>query len=71
MGKDFAEGGFDCGIRLAELGSEDIVAVPIGPDQQHIVVGAPQYLNEAPVLMSPSNILHHRCAQLRMPSGGV
>ncbi|MDR6192898.1 DNA-binding transcriptional LysR family regulator [Agrobacterium pusense] len=35
---DIAEEGFDCGIRAVEFVSDDMVAISIGPDQQHIVV---------------------------------
>lgn len=64
---DIAEHGFDCGIRLLELVPDDYVAVPIGPDtQQHIVVGSPDYLDSAPPLTSPSDLVKHRCIQLRL-----
>ncbi|CAM3593200.1 LysR family transcriptional regulator [Halomonas sp. FME1] len=66
---DLAEDGFDCGIRTAELVPNDMVAVPIGPEQQHIVVGAPSYLNNAPPIYSPADLAQHRCIQLRMPTG--
>jgi DNA-binding transcriptional LysR family regulator len=38
---DIAEHGFDCGIRSSEIVSDDMIAVPIGPMQQHVVVAAP------------------------------
>lgn len=66
---DIAAEGFDCGIRIAELVSQDMVAIPIGPDQQHIVVGAPRYLESAPPLENPADLIHHQCIQLRLPSG--
>lgn len=68
---DIAEGGFDCGVRLAELVSDDMVAIPIGPEQQHIVIGSPSYLNEAPPLLRPSDLSLHTCVQLRMPTGAI
>ena len=34
---DIAEEGFDWGVWVAELVSEEMIAIPIGPDQQHIV----------------------------------
>ncbi|TWD43906.1 LysR family transcriptional regulator [Pantoea sp. SJZ147] len=65
---DIAEGGFDCGIRTAELVPIDMVSVPIGLEQQHIVVGAPSYLEKFPPLLSPSDLSQHRCIQLRITS---
>ncbi len=66
---DIAEDGFDCGIRTEALVPSDMVAVPIGPMQQHIVVGAPAYLAGSAPLKSPADLARHRCIQLRMPSG--
>ncbi|KQS76399.1 LysR family transcriptional regulator [Rhizobium sp. Leaf383] len=68
---DIAEGGFDCGVRLAELVPDNMVAVPIGPEQQHIVVASPAYLDSAPKLATPSDIARHRCVQLRLPGGSI
>ncbi len=68
---DLAEGGFDCGIRAAELVPGEMVAIPIGPDQQHIVVASPAYLDNAPSLASPSDLLLHQCIQLRMAGGSL
>ncbi|MGF0524345.1 LysR family transcriptional regulator [Agrobacterium pusense] len=68
---DLAEGGFDCGIRAAELVPGEMVAIPIGPDQQHIVVASPAYLDNAPPLASPSDLLLHQCIQLRMAGGSI
>jgi DNA-binding transcriptional LysR family regulator len=66
---DIAEDGFDCGIRTAALVPSDMVAIPIGAMQQHIVVGAPGYLAGAPPLKSPADLSKHQCIQLRMPTG--
>ncbi|WEZ85713.1 LysR family transcriptional regulator (plasmid) [Rhizobium sp. 32-5/1] len=66
---DIAEHGFDCGIRSSEIVSEDMIAVPIGAMQQHVVVAAPSYLDGLPALRSPAVLSEHRCIQLRMPNG--
>lgn len=66
---DIAEDGFDCGIRAAALVASDMVAIPIGPMQQHIVVAAPSYLDNAAPLNSPADLKNHQCIQLRMPTG--
>ncbi|MGC2779061.1 MAG: LysR family transcriptional regulator [Bradyrhizobium sp.] len=66
---DIARGGFDCGIRAKALVPDTMVAVPIGPDLQHIVVASPDYLYDAPPLNSPADLARHLCIQLRLPSG--
>ena len=63
---DIASGGFDCGLRLMELVPEDMVAIPVGPEQQHIVVAAPLYLQDTPDLSSPADLHAHECIQLRL-----
>ncbi|WCJ64967.1 LysR family transcriptional regulator [Agrobacterium tumefaciens] len=68
---DIAEGGFDCGVRAAELVPGDMVAIPIGPDQQHIVVASPAYLDASPPVRTPSDLARHQCIQLRMASGAI
>lgn len=68
---DIAEGGYDCGVRAAELVPDEMVAVAIGPDQQHIVVASPAYLDGAPAIKIPSDLSLHQCVQLRMASGSI
>jgi len=68
---DIAENGFDCGIRSSEIISEDMVAIPVGPMQQHIVVAAPSYVAGRPPLRSPAELRGHRCIQLRKPGGSL
>jgi len=66
---DIARGGFDCGVRAEDLVPATMVAIPIGPDLQHIVVASPDYLSVAPPLASPADLARHHCIQLRLPSG--
>lgn len=49
-----------------ELVPEDMVAIPVGPEQQHIVVAAPLYLEDTPDLSSPADLHAHECIQLRL-----
>ncbi len=58
-------------MRAAELVKSEMVAIPIGPDQQHIVVASPAYLDNAPALANPSDLSLHRCIQLRMAGGSI
>jgi len=68
---DIAEGGYDCGVRAAELVPDEMVAIAIGPDQQHIVVASPAYLPGAPAIKIPSDLSLHQCVQLRMANGSI
>lgn len=68
---DIAEGGYDCGVRAAELVPDEMVAIAIGPDQQHIVVASPAYLDGAPAIKIPSDLSLHQCVQLRMANGSI
>lgn len=68
---DIAEEGFDCGVRAAELVPGEMIAIPIGPDQQHIVVGSPAYLDSASPVETPSDLALHQCIQLRMAGGSI
>ena len=46
-----------------------MVAVPCGPDSRFIVVGAPAYLESAPALRSPADLLAHSCIRRRLSGG--
>ncbi|VVS99190.1 LysR family transcriptional regulator [Rhizobium sp. EC-SD404] len=68
---DIVAQGFDAGLRLAEDVPRDMVAVPVGPDQRFIVVGAPDYLERNPAPQRPADLAHHVCIRARKPSGRV
>ncbi len=68
---DIAEGGFDCGVRAAELVPGEMAAIAIGPEQQHIVVASPGYLDGSPTISKPSDLALHHCVQLRMAGGSI
>lgn len=63
---DLGSGGFDCGLRLIDLVPEEMVAIPIGGPQQHVVVAAPSYLQGKPPLLTPADLTAHDCIQLRL-----
>jgi DNA-binding transcriptional LysR family regulator len=66
---DIVAHGFDAGLRLTEDVPRDMVAVPVGPDQRFIVVGAPDYLKRVPAPQRPADLLDHACIRARRPSG--
>lgn len=63
---------FDAGVRLGEALAKDMIAVPIGPEQRMVVIGAPSYLERYPIPLVPQDLANHRCINLRMlTSGGL
>ena len=67
---DLAEGRFDAGVRLGEHLADDMIAVPIGPDQRMVVVGSPAYFATRPVPQTPHDLTAHACINLRLPTRG-
>jgi DNA-binding transcriptional LysR family regulator len=68
---DIVVDGFDAGIRLAETVPQDMIAVPFGPEQRLIVVGAPSYLAGRELPRVPQDLLAHRCIRARLASGAI
>ena len=70
--RDIAEDRFDAGVRLGEQVAKDMIAVPIGPDAQMIVVGAPSYFKKHAPPRTPHDLAEHQCINLRLRTlGGV
>jgi DNA-binding transcriptional LysR family regulator len=57
-------------VRPGEQVAKDMVAVRIGPDLRMAVVGAPSYLRSRPALLTPQDLVRHRCINLRLPTYG-
>ncbi len=68
---DIVAEGFDAGVRLAEMVPQDMIAVPLGPDQCFAVVGSPAYFARHPKPRTPADLARHRCIRSRLPSGGI
>jgi DNA-binding transcriptional LysR family regulator len=68
---DIVVEGFDAGIRLAEHLPQDMIAVPFGPRQRLLVVGAPAYFAKHPPPRSPADLGAHRCIRRRLSSGKI
>jgi DNA-binding transcriptional LysR family regulator len=68
--RDIAQERFNAGVRLGEQVAKDMIAVPIGPDVQMAVVGAPTYfdLHERPG--TPHDLAEHNCISLRLRTLG-
>jgi DNA-binding transcriptional LysR family regulator len=61
---------FDAGVRLGEQVAKDMIAVRIGPDLRMAVVGAPAYFERRPAPLTPDDLTHHACINLRLPTYG-
>jgi DNA-binding transcriptional LysR family regulator len=70
--RDIAEERFDAGVRLGEQVAKDMIAVPISPDAQLVVVGAPSYFKKHGRPRTPHDLAEHKCINLRLRTlGGI
>jgi DNA-binding transcriptional LysR family regulator len=68
---DIVADGFDAGVRLAEMVPRDMISIPIGKTQRHVVVGAPSYFTTRTQPRSPSDLKEHLCVRYRFPGGSI
>lgn len=68
---DIVADGFDAGLRLAESVPQDMVSVPLGPEEAMIVVASPAYLAARGTPKAPADLTGHECVRARLPSGTV
>jgi DNA-binding transcriptional LysR family regulator len=68
---DIVAEGFDAGVRLAELVPRDMVSIPLGRTQRHVVVGAPSYFASRTQPRSPSDLKEHVCVRYRLSDGSI
>jgi pimeloyl-ACP methyl ester carboxylesterase len=69
---DIIKDGFDAaGVRLAEAVPQDMIAVPLGPDARHVVVGAPSYFANKSRPTAPADLMDHECIRARYSSGAL
>ncbi|MCL6377845.1 LysR family transcriptional regulator [Pectobacterium brasiliense] len=69
---DIVLGRFDAGIRLGEQVEKDMIAVRVAPEMSMAVVGSPNYFARNPAPVTPQDLQHHRCINLRLPTmGGI
>jgi DNA-binding transcriptional LysR family regulator len=68
---DIVADGFDAGVRLAELVPRDMISIPLGKTQRHVVVGAASYFATRTQPRSPSDLKEHFCVRYRLPGGSI
>ena len=60
---DIVNEGFDCAIRVGDLGDSSLVSVRLA-DNRRLCVGAPAYLQRAGVPRTPAELSRHECLTL-------
>jgi DNA-binding transcriptional LysR family regulator len=68
---DIVADGFDAGVRLAEMVPRDMISIPIGKTQRHVVVAAPSYFTTRTQPRSPSDLKEHDCVRYRLAGGSI
>lgn len=61
---------FDAGIRVGDQVNKDMIAVRITPDIRMAVVAASHYMDDAPPITHPDELVAHNCIALRLPTYG-
>jgi DNA-binding transcriptional LysR family regulator len=59
---------YDIGIRLGDQIEKDMVAARIGPDLAMAMVASPLYLEQRKKPLTPQDLMHHSCINLRLPT---
>ncbi|WP_061960082.1 LysR family transcriptional regulator, partial [Cupriavidus pauculus] len=63
---DVTQGGFDAGIRYGGTVPEDMIAQRLSANIRWIVAGAPSYLERFGIPDHPSDLVEHRCVNIRL-----
>ena len=68
---DIVAGGFDLGVRSADLVPADMIAIPLGVGRRSVVVGTPSYLKTHGTPVIPQDLAGHSCLRVRLPDGAI
>src|ERR1700722_11252459 len=68
---DIITDGFDAGGRKAEAVPQDMIAVSLGPNARHVVVGATSYFANRSRPTAPVDLMDHECIRARYSSGAL
>jgi DNA-binding transcriptional LysR family regulator len=61
---------YDAGVRLGDQVAKDMIAVRIAPDLRMAVVGTPGYFSDRTRPLTPHELIHHNCINLRFSTHG-
>jgi DNA-binding transcriptional LysR family regulator len=67
---DIVERGFDAGIRIGNMTSPDMIAIPISEPLLAVMVAAPAYLRRHPAPASIEDLQRHNCINFRLGRSG-
>lgn len=62
--------GYDAGVRLAGSIDKDMISFPISDEMPVCIIGSPSYFSQYGYPNSVSELSHHRCINLRLPTSG-
>ncbi|MBX4976161.1 LysR family transcriptional regulator [Rhizobium lentis] len=65
---DIVAGGFDIGIRPADLVPSDMIAISLGLPRRHVVVASPDFLRSHGRPNVPADLYRFRCIRARLPN---
>lgn len=68
---DIVAGGFDLGVRSADLVPVDMIAIPLGRARRNVVVATPAYLAARGTPTIPQDLANHSCLRVRLPNGAI
>jgi DNA-binding transcriptional LysR family regulator len=68
---DIVAGGFDMGLRTADLVPSDMIAIPVGPPRSFAVVASPTYIHLNGRPRVPPDLFRHSCLRIRLPNGAL
>lgn len=65
---DIVAGGFDMGLRPADLVPSDMVAISLGLPRRNVVVASPEFLRTHGHPIVPADLYRFRCIRARLPN---
>ena len=68
---DIVAEGFDAGVRFGQEIAQDMIATPIGPPLEYVVVGAPEYFEAQGIPKHPQDLRIQDCIRQRFPGGTI
>ena len=68
---DIVKQGYDAGLRYGDCLEKDMVAVPVAPRSEAVLVASPAYLRARSVPNTPSDLLDHRAVMCRSQITGL
>lgn len=68
---DIVRDGFDAGLRYGSAVDKDMVAIPVAPASEAVLVASPAYLATRPAPRVPDDLLQHRAIMCRSQVTGL